>query len=76
MTAGVWLNSDLFLGEGEPVNARSGFSFAEQIIEELGRRIFRFLCRGDRISAAVSDFRANLLRATSSQLVHPKPAVT
>lgn len=50
MAAGGWLNSDLFLCEGEPVNARSGFSFAEQIIQEFGRRIFRFLCRGDRRS--------------------------
>lgn len=45
MIIASWLKSDLFLCEGEPVNTRSGFRFAEEIVEELGRRIFRFLCR-------------------------------
>lgn len=74
MTVASWLNSDLFLCEGEPVNTRSGFRLAEEIVEELCRRIFGFLCRRQNVtaSAAAPDFRKNLLRATRSKLGHPE----
>jgi len=37
--------TDLLLGEGEPVDTRSRFGLQEQVVEQFHRRLVSFLCR-------------------------------
>lgn len=45
----------LLLCERKPVYTRSCFSFAEQVVQQLGRRFFGFLCKKHSVKRAAGD---------------------
>lgn len=67
--------TNLLLGEREPVNTRSSFGLQEQVVQEFGRRLVTFFCKSEKNEKLWLHFFPLLKTGTHYRIVSCSPVL-